>query len=231
MSNNAGIKLEDAIKITENNFLPLRQVVFNTLRYAILHGSLSPGERLMEVKLADILGVSRTPVREALKLLEEEGLVDMIPRRGAVVARIDEKTMLDVLVVRKSLEALAVKIACETITKDDIQKLKEVTDKLEVAIDKNDIEKITDLDVKFHDIIFNSTTNKKLVQLLNDLREQMYRYRFEYIKLETDHIKILRDHRAIIRCLEEHDQTLASEMVKKHIDIQGETVKKGLLDI
>lgn len=220
--------LEDAIKLTENNFLPLRQVVFNSLRYAILHGDLKPGERLMEVKLADILGVSRTPVREALKLLEEEGLVKLIPRRGAIVDKIDEKTMTDVLVVRRALEALAVKLACETITKGDIQKLKEVTDNLELAVDRNDIEKIADLDVKFHDIIFQSTQNKKLLQMLNDLREQMYRYRFEYVKNESEHIRILKEHRAIIKSLEEHDKTQATAVVKKHIDNQGETVKKLL---
>lgn len=223
--------LEDAIKISEDSYLPLRQVVFNTLRYAILHGNLKPGERLMEVKLAEILGVSRTPVREALKLLQDDGLVNLMPRRGAMVARIDEKTMLDVLTIRKTLEELAVKLACELITPEEIQSLKEVTDSLELAVDRNDVEKIAELDVKFHDIILQSTTNKKLVQVLNLLKEQMYRYRYEYVRLETDHLKILKDHRAIIRSLEDKDPQHAIDIVKKHIDVQGETVKKGIRKI
>lgn len=220
--------LEEAIKISENNFLPLREVVFNTLRYAILHGDLKPGERLMEVKLADTLGVSRTPVREALKLLEGEGLVNMIPRKGAVVSKIDEKTMEDVLVVRRSLEGLAVKLACECITSDQIQSLKEVTDTLEDAINRNEIDKIADLDVRFHDIILNAANNKKLVQVLNEIKEQMYRYRLEYVKYEEDHKTILNEHRAIIRSLEAHDKNLAAEILKKHIETQKEKVRAGI---
>ena len=91
--------------------LPLRDVVFNTLRQAILTGELRPGERLMELHLADRLGVSRTPVREAIRRLELEGLVTMIPRRGAVVAEITEKGMSDVLVVRRTLDALCAELA------------------------------------------------------------------------------------------------------------------------
>lgn len=219
-----------AVKISENNFLPLREVVFNTLRYAILHGELKPGERLMEVKLADTLGVSRTPVREALKLLESEGLVVMIPRKGAVVAPIDEKTMEDVMVIRRTLEELAVKLACDTITDTQLQELKEVTEQMELAIDKNELDKITDLDVKFHDIIITATGNRKLTQLLNELREQMYRYRLEYVKYEKDHMTITKEHRAIIMSIEEKDPSLARKMVKKHIETQEEMVKQSIRD-
>lgn len=182
----------------------------------------------MEVKLADMLGVSRTPVREALRSLEVEGLVKMIPRRGAMVAEIDEKSMTDVLVVRKALEELAIKIACDNITPEAIQRLKEVTDKLETAIDRNKLEKIADLDVKFHDIIFNATDNMRLIQILNNLREQMFRYRLEHVKVEEQRETVLREHRSIIKALEEHDSEKATSVIKKHIDNQGKTVKKGL---
>ena len=96
----------------ENDYLPLRDVVFNTLRTSILTGELKPGERLMEIHLADKLGVSRTPIREAIRKLELEGLVTMIPRRGAEVAQITEKNLRDVLEVRRALDALAVELAC-----------------------------------------------------------------------------------------------------------------------
>lgn len=223
--------LEDGLKLSDCNYLPLREVVFNTLRYAILHGDLKPGERLMEVKLADMLGVSRTPVREALRRLEKEGLVEVIPRRGAMVAEIDEKSMTDVLVVRKALEELAIKIACDNITQNEIQRLKEVTDELEMAIDRNYLEQIAALDVKFHDIIFNATDNARLIQILNNLREQMFRYRLEYVKMEEERETILKEHRAIIKALEEHDSDRASEVIKKHIDNQGLSVRRGLQDI
>ena len=95
---------EPNFEVNMNEYLPLRDVVFNTLRQAILRGELKPGERLMEIQLANKLGVSRTPIREAIRKLELEGLVLMIPRKGAEVAEITEKSLRDVLEVRRALE-------------------------------------------------------------------------------------------------------------------------------
>ena len=103
--------MESNFNVSMNEYLPLRDVVFNTLRQAILRGELKPGERLMEIQLANKLGVSRTPVREAIRKLELEGLVLMIPRKGAEVADISEKSLRDVLEVREALEELAVRLA------------------------------------------------------------------------------------------------------------------------
>jgi DNA-binding GntR family transcriptional regulator len=111
-------------ELNMNDFLPLRDVVFNTLRQAILRGELQPGERLLEIHLANKLGVSRTPIREAIRKLELEGLVLMIPRKGAVVAEITEKSLRDVLEVRRALEELAVKLACDKIQDEEIEELK-----------------------------------------------------------------------------------------------------------
>ena len=108
-------------EVNMNEYLPLRDVVFNTLRKAILRGELKPGERLMEIQLANKLGVSRTPIREAIRKLELEGLVLMIPRKGAEVAQITEKNMQDVLEVRKALEELSVQLACERITPEQVE--------------------------------------------------------------------------------------------------------------
>ena len=96
--------MKGELKMDVNDYLPLRDVVFNTLRQAILRGEMEPGERLMEIQLAQKLGVSRTPIREAIRKLELEGLVIMIPRKGAEVAHITEKDMRDVLEVRCTLE-------------------------------------------------------------------------------------------------------------------------------
>ena len=120
--------MEPKFEVKMDEFLPLRDVVFNTLRQAILRGELKPGERLMEIQLANKLGVSRTPIREAIRKLELEGLVLMIPRKGAEVAEITEKNMLDVLEVRRALEELAVKLACERITEEEIQELMDAAD-------------------------------------------------------------------------------------------------------
>ena len=113
--------MKDSLKVTMNEYLPLRDVVFNTLRQGILKGELEPGERLMEVALAERLGVSRTPIREAIRKLELEGLVIMIPRKGAEVASISEKSMRDVLEVRRALEEVAVELACKRITPEQME--------------------------------------------------------------------------------------------------------------
>ena len=123
--------MESNFTVNMNEYLPLRDVVFNTLRQAILRGELKPGERLMEVQLANKLGVSRTPIREAIRKLELEGLVLMIPRKGAEVADITEKSLTDVLEVRKALEELAVQLCCDKITKEELKELHEAADEFQ----------------------------------------------------------------------------------------------------
>lgn len=107
-------------EINMDEYLPLRDVVFKTLRQAILKGELAPGERLMEIQLAERLGVSRTPIREAIRKLELEGLVLMIPRKGAEVAKISEQNLRDVLEVRRSLEELAIDLACQRMEPEEL---------------------------------------------------------------------------------------------------------------
>ena len=157
-------------EVNMNEYLPLRDVVFNTLRQAILRGELKPGERLMEIQLADKLGVSRTPIREAIRKLELEGLVLMIPRRGAEVAEITEKSLRDVLEVRGALEELAVELACDRITEEGIEQLKVAAKEFEQALQSGDVTTYAEADVKFHDVIYLATENQRLIQLLYNLR-------------------------------------------------------------
>ena len=212
--------MEPKFEVKMDEFLPLRDVVFNTLRQAILRGELKPGERLMEIQLANKLGVSRTPIREAIRKLELEGLVVMIPRKGAEVAEITEKNMLDVLEVRRALEELAVKLACERITEEEIQELKDAADAFQKILSEKDITKIAEADEAFHDVIFKSTGNDRLIQLLNSLREQMYRYRLEYLKREEYHPQLLEEHQQIIDRITRKDQSEAAELIDRHIGNQ-----------
>ncbi len=211
-------------KVDMNEYLPLRDVVFNTLRQAILRGELKPGERLMEIQLADKLGVSRTPIREAIRKLELEGLVLMIPRRGAEVAEITEKSLRDVLEVRGALEELAVELACDRITEEDIDQLKVAAKEFEQALQSGDVTIYAEADVKFHDIIYLATENQRLIQLLYNLREQMYRYRVEYLKQEEVHPVLLKEHDHIISCIAKRDKKAAKQAVATHVDNQVKIV-------
>lgn len=216
--------MENNFKVNMNEYLPLRDVVFNTLRQAILKGELAPGERLMEIQLAEKLGVSRTPIREAIRKLELEGLVLMIPRKGAEVAKISEKSLRDVLEVRRALEELAVELVCEKITDEQIQDLKGAAEDFKASLKEGDITRIAEADVKFHDVIYMATDNQKLIQLLNNLREQMYRYRVEYLKRSDFHQQLIDEHEEIIETIENGQKERAVQVVCQHVDNQVEAV-------
>ena len=194
-----------AFKVTMNEYLPLRDVVFNTLRQAILKGELEPGERLMEIQLAERLGVSRTPIREAIRKLELEGLVLMIPRKGAEVAEISEKSLREVLEVRRSLEELAIELACQRITPEELTALEEAENRFARAVEDGEVMAIAESDENYHELIYQATANDRLVQILNNLREQMYRYRLEYIKDEDRRQILVVEHEHILRAVRRRD--------------------------
>ena len=212
--------MQDNLQVNMDAFLPLRDVVFNTLRQAILTGDLKPGERLMEIHLANRLGVSRTPIREAIRKLELEGLVIMIPRRGAEVAQITEKSMNDVLEVRRAVDALCVELACDRISNGELEELKAACENFEKAVVGKDIKQIAQADVALHDIIVRATGNQRLIQLVNNLSEQMYRYRFEYIKDSTQHSRLVQEHKEICSGIVNGDKEKALEAIEAHIDNQ-----------
>lgn len=220
--------MQDNLQVKMDEFLPLRDVVFNTLRQAILTGELKPGERLMEIHLADRLGVSRTPIREAIRKLELEGLVTMIPRRGAEVAQITEKSMNDVLEVRRALDVLCVELACDRITDEEMERLKGACDGFEKAVKAGDIKKIAQADVALHDIIVQATGNQRLIQLINNLSEQMYRYRFEYIKDFHQHEKLVEEHRIIYESILNKDKKTAAHAARMHIDNQEKAIMQQM---
>ncbi len=223
--------MEKELKIMESDeYLPLRDVVFKTLRQAILKGDMEPGERLMEITLANKLGVSRTPIREAIRKLELEGLVHMVPRKGAIVASISEKDMKDVLEVRVTLEELAVKLAIQNMEEPDIDQLRRAAKKFESAVIARDIVDIVEADVMFHDVIYNRTNNGRLIQIINNLREQMYRYRLEYVKDARTHSILISEHQDIITALEKRDVDEAKNAVRQHIINQEKGIVRAIKD-
>lgn len=216
----------DGLKVNENEYLPLRDVVFNTLRRAILRGELVPGQRLMEIQLADKMGVSRTPVREAIRKLELEGLVVMIPRKGAEVAHISGKNLRDVLEVRRALEELAGELACERMTAEDFKKLEQANHKFASVLGSDDITVLGQADEAFHGLIYQSTDNDRLVQMVNHLREQMYRYRIEHLKDKNQRNILLQEHQDIMRALAARDVDAVRKAIRTHINKQEEQIAR-----
>lgn len=207
-----------------DEYLPLRDVVFNTLRRAILKGELKPGERLMEIALAERLGVSRTPIREAIHKLGQEGLVVMIPRRGAMVANITEEDLNDVLEVRLGLEIMAIEKACKRMDQEKLEQLKKAGEAFRETMKTGDLTMLAEADVDFHEIIYQASGNKRLIQMLNNLREQIYRYRIEYLKDEMTRNQLADEHEEMYQAISGGDIKKACEMASIHIENQRRAI-------
>lgn len=218
--------MSEELHLDANCYLPLRDVVFDTLRNAILRGEMKPGERLMEMHLANRLGVSRTPVREAIRMLEQEGLAVTIPRKGAQVAKMTEKDLQDVLEIRDSLDELAVSMACERMTEEQVEELKVAMKDFEIATKSRDVRKICEADEAFHNVIYRMADNPKLENIVNNLREQMYRYRYEYIKGNDTYNQLIQEHEAITIGFERKDADHIKKLMHTHLENQIEAVRR-----
>ena len=215
-------------EVNMNEYLPLRDVVFNTLRKAILRGELKPGERLMEIQLANKLGVSRTPIREAIRKLELEGLVVMIPRKGAEVAKITVRDLKDALEVRMAIDSLSVKLACERLDEDDKTEIKQACVAFREAVKSKNVQAIVEGDERFHNTIYRASKNQKLITIAMNLREQVYRYRFEYVKDFSYHENLIREHDQITEAILKGDVETAQKIMKEHIYNQEQIVIRNL---
>ncbi|MDO4960275.1 MAG: GntR family transcriptional regulator [Eubacteriales bacterium] len=206
--------------VIKDEYMPLRELVFTTLRQAILKGELQPGERLMEIQLAEKMGVSRTPIREAIRKLSNEGLVTLIPRKGAVVAGISEKMLTDVLQVRMTLEKMAFECAFANFNEKDIDKLAKAEDDFEAEVRGGDLVRITEADERFHFVIYDAANNDKLKEILSNLKENMYRYRMEYTKDVDTRQSLMEEHREIYDSFISGDYDKGLKVVERHIKNQ-----------
>lgn len=148
----------------------------------------------------------------------------MIPRRGAVVAEITEKSMSDVLEVRRTLDALCAELACDRITEESLIRLQKACSHFEQCVAAGNAKKIAQADVALHDIIVQATGNQRLIQMVNNLSEQMYRYRFEYIKDSSQHETLVKEHRIIYESIVNKDRDTAAAAAKLHIDNQKKAI-------
>lgn len=200
-----------------DNYKPLRELVFEALREAIINGKLKPGERLMEIQLADDLGVSRTPVREAIRKLELEGFVVMIPRKGAYVADISLKEIADVFEIRGALEGLAAELAAERATEDEIEQMERFLVELAEMIEGKVLDRIVEIDTRFHETLYSSSRNERLSQILNLLREQIQRFRTRTMTHPARMKVALEEHRGMVEALATRDGELARRLAQEHI--------------
>ncbi len=209
-----------------DSYKPLRELVLEALREAILNGTLQPRERLMEIQLADELGVSRTPIREALRKLELEGFIIMVPRKGAYVADFSLRDLEDIFEVRKSLEGLAAELAAERVTEEELVKLEQLLKEKSKAIENNDMQKLLDVDTAFHEKLYEASRNERLRSMISNLREQIERFRIASLQYPGRMKRSLEEHYQILDAIQRRDGETANRLAHAHI----ENVETILLD-
>jgi DNA-binding GntR family transcriptional regulator len=203
------------VPIKLDNYKPLREMVFESLREAIILGRLKPGERLMEIQLAEEMGVSRTPVREAIRKLELEGFVVMVPRKGAYVAGVSVKDIADVFEVRSALEGLAAGLASERITEEEMEDLEKAI--LQIS-GEEDILTVVKGDSLFHEIIYKASRNQRLTQIITHLQEQINRFRLTSLSV-PGRLKIaVGEHKKIVEAINSRNTDLANRLASEHME-------------
>lgn len=214
-----------------DSYQPLREVVCETLREAIRSGVLQPGERLMEIQLAEELGVSRTPVREAIRKLELEGYVIMLPRRGTYVANLSIKDINEVFEIRTALDVLATGLAAERITEEELEQLERLLVQIGEYIEQNDMEKIVEIDTQFHDLLYRASRNDRLVGIINNLREQLTRFRSISMSYPGRLKKTLEEHSRMVEAIAQRNVKLAQKLAVEHMENSEQTLLLDMHDL
>ncbi|MEN6461058.1 MAG: GntR family transcriptional regulator [Syntrophomonas sp.] len=223
------------LPVNLDSYKPLRELVLEAIREAIINGTLKPRERLMEIQLAEELGVSRTPVREALRKLELEGFIVMVPRKGAYVADFSFKDIADIFEIRAALEGLAAALAAERITDDELENMERLLVEKAEAINQQDIEKLVEVDTKFHDALYQASRNERLTAIISNLREQIQRFRATSLANPGRGKKSLDEHRYIVEAIQSRDVQQARQAAQDHIENAEnsmiESIKKDGFDV
>lgn len=213
-------------QIPLDNYRPLRDVVVDNIRQAIISGQFPAGMRLMELQLAEEMEVSRTPVREAIRKMELEGLVVMIPRRGAYVADISIKDINEVYEIRTALDVLAAGLAAERIGDDEIKEMKTLLDADKPLVAAKDYPRIIENDTAFHDVIYKASRNRRCMNIISNLREQITAIRGRSMPYPGRLDDMIKEHQAIYDAIAQRSVDKAQKAVRTHMENAERTLLK-----
>jgi DNA-binding GntR family transcriptional regulator len=206
----------------------LRDHIFDELQQAIYGGKLKSGERLTEKGIAEELGVSRTPVREALYRLASSGLIKMIPHRGFLISHWSSKEIEDVIELRSALEVFAVKLAVQRISEKEIDEFKDLLDEMRKAVSKKDTMKASCLNSLFHDKIIHASKNKELSEVIEPIKNKIYHFRIISISSPNRLKESFEEHKKILNAIRNKDSKLAQELIAQHIRKVGLIIKEKI---
>jgi DNA-binding GntR family transcriptional regulator len=210
--------MQRRIQPIEDSNKTISSIAQERIRHAILEGVLPPGSRIDQNRLARDLNTSLVPVREALKKLESEGFVQIIPRRGAFVADVSLSDVEDLYHARRVIEASTGENAASKLTDDDLVQLRRLFKQVNDALKKGDYEAFTRLNRQFHFVIFDAVDSKYLSKVISGLWDlaERYRYRSALIKDRAEAIRV--EHRAILDACEGRDGAALRAAIIDHLD-------------
>ena len=192
----------------------LREKILEMIRDAILKGTMKPGERVSEPELAERFGISRTPIREAFRQLESEGYLEVIPRKGAVVASLSERDIEEFYAIKIILEGFAAKMAAENLTEKDIERLESINERLQKIADEGDVKNFFRVHNEFHDLFIKAAGNEKLYEMINQLVMKFKRLRLASLSQPGRMEISVEEHRNMIEAFKNHDGERADSLVR-----------------
>jgi DNA-binding GntR family transcriptional regulator len=210
--------MESVGEILEFSHLkPIRDLIYEHIRKMIFSGKLKDGERLVEKELAEKLKVSRTPVREALRKLETEGLVVHLPRKGVVVKGFSRDDVIEIYSIREALEALAITYTVKNITEEELEKLRECLELMRRYTEQDDTENLFRASQEFNDILIKSCRMPRLMDLISTYQEYLARFRMVTMKSRERKLSALKEHEEIFKAVAERDVERAEKLVRSHL--------------
>lgn len=208
----------------------IRDRIYDYIKQEILSDKIPEDAILVETRLAEQMGVSRTPVREALHFLEKEGLLELLPRAGYRLRRIDWDEFEEIVHIRKVVESLAAGWAVTRIKAEELEALKENVLQSEATIQQGDLSVFPELDAQFHEILARASGSKRLIDLIQLLRSDMLRYRLKSLH-RVDHASLALDgHRRILQCVLERNSIGLEDAIRDHLDKCRDTMRLYAFD-
>lgn len=222
---------ENDVKKEVTDKYSLRGRVYNRLREDILSGKLRENEELREIAIGEELGVSRTPVREAFRQLELEGLITIVPNKGAFVTGITAKDVKDIYMIRSHLEGLCARLACDHITHEQLDELEETIYLAEFHSNKGHMDQMAELDSRFHEVLYESCDSKMLENLLKDYHQYVMRIRRKTLSSSRGNASNV-EHKAIMEAVKNGNKVEAEKLANEHIiNAYDNMVKNGLYNL
>jgi DNA-binding GntR family transcriptional regulator len=206
----------------------LREKILETIRDAILKGTLKPGERVSEPDLAERFGISRTPIREAFRQLESEGYLQVVPRKGAVVASLSERDIEEFYAIKIILEGFAARMAADKLTEKEIERLESINERLHEIAKGGDVKTFFRVHNEFHEVFIKAAGNDKLSEMINQLVMKFKRLRLASLSQPGRMVVSIEDHHDMIQAFKDHDGNRADSLVRHAATIGAEVLIQSM---